>query len=575
MTAAKALRTRRRLRLGELLLNAGVLTAPQLERALAEQGKSGCRLGEALIQLEMVDEDQLIGAISQQLDVARIDLSDFNIDLKLATRLPEMTARRLRALVLTEQVDGYLVAMADPTDLMAEDELERQLGRPVHPAIVRERDLLRALDRVYLRHAQIAGLAEELGQEIAESGLDQDGWTESDDSDALVSRLINSLLEEAMRAGASDIHIEPGEDVLRIRFRVDGVLREQPVGQKQVAAALVSRLKLSAGLNIAERRMPQDGRFRVTVRGKLLDVRMSTMPTQHGETVVMRLLDQSSGLLDLGELGLPEPIVERLRGIIHRPNGMLLVTGPTGSGKSTTLYAALSELNSADRKIITIEDPVEYRLARVNQVQIQPQIGLDFSRVLRAALRQDPDVILVGEMRDRETVEIGLRAAITGHLVLSTLHTNDAPSTAVRLLDMGAPGYLIASALQAVVAQRLIRRLCERCSKPHALEVHERVWLESVAGGGAAATKYRQAGGCNQCNQTGYSGRIGIYELLELNGDLCDALRNEDAAAFVNAAGRAPAYRSLQSAALTHAQQGVTSLAEVLRVVGGDAAGYR
>lgn len=575
MTAAKALRTRRRLRLGELLLNAGVLTAPQLERALAEQGQSGCRLGEALIQLEMVDEDQLIGAISQQLDVARIDLSDFNIDLKLATRLPEMTARRLRALVLTEQVDGYLVAMADPTDLMAEDELERQLGRPVHPAIARERDLLRALDRVYLRHAQIAGLAEELGQEIAESGLDQGGWTESDDSDALVSRLINSLLEEAMRAGASDIHIEPGEDVLRIRFRVDGVLREQPVGQKQVAAALVSRLKLSAGLNIAERRMPQDGRFRVTVRGKLLDVRMSTMPTQHGETVVMRLLDQSSGLLDLGELGLPDLIVERLRGIIHRPNGMLLVTGPTGSGKSTTLYAALSELNSADRKIITIEDPVEYRLARVNQVQIQPQIGLDFSRVLRAALRQDPDVILVGEMRDRETVEIGLRAAITGHLVLSTLHTNDAPSTAVRLLDMGAPGYLIASALQAVVAQRLIRRLCERCSKPHALEAHERVWLESVAGDGAAAAKYRQAGGCNQCNQTGYSGRIGIYELLELNGELCDALRNEDAAGFVNAAGRAPAYRSLQTAALTHAQQGVTSLTEVLRVVGGDAAAYR
>jgi MSHA biogenesis protein MshE len=575
MTAARALRTRRRLRLGELLLNAGVLSAEQLERALAEQGRSGCRLGEALIQLEMVDEDQLIGAISQQLDVARIDLSDFNIDLKLAARLPEMTARRLRALVLTEQVDGYLVGMADPTDLMAEDELERQLGRPVHPAIVRERELLRALDRVYLRHAQIAGLAEELGQEIAESGLDQDGWAESDDSDALVSRLINSLLEEAMRAGASDIHIEPGEDVLRIRFRVDGVLREQPVGQKQVAAALVSRLKLSAGLNIAERRMPQDGRFRVTVRGKLLDVRLSTMPTQHGETVVMRLLDQSSGLLDLAELGLPEQIAGRLRGIIHRPNGMLLVTGPTGSGKSTTLYAALTELNSADRKIITIEDPVEYRLARVNQVQIQPQIGLDFARVLRAALRQDPDVILVGEMRDRETVEIGLRAAITGHLVLSTLHTNDAPSTAVRLLDMGAAGYLIASALQAVVAQRLIRRLCERCSKPHPLEEQERIWLESVAGGGAAAAQYRRAGGCNQCNQTGYSGRIGIYELLELNRELCDALRMNDAAAFVDAANRAPGFQSLQTAALTHAQHGVTSLAEVLRAVGGDAAVYR
>jgi MSHA biogenesis protein MshE len=296
------------------------------------------------------------------------------------------------------------------------------------------------------------------------------------------------------------------------------------------------------------------------------------MPTQHGETVVMRLLDQSTGLLDLGELGLPEKIVARLRSIIHRPNGMLLVTGPTGSGKSTTLYAALTELNSADRKIITIEDPVEYRLPRVNQVQIQPQIGLDFSRVLRAALRQDPDVILVGEMRDRETVEIGLRAAITGHLVMSTLHTNDAPSTAVRLLDMGAPGYLIASALQAVVAQRLIRRLCERCSKPHEPESHERFWLESVAGAEAAAQKYRKAAGCMQCNQTGYSGRIGIYELLELNDELRNALRGDDAMAFVNAAGHSPSDLSLQPAALGHARQGLTSLPEVLRIVGGDAA---
>jgi MSHA biogenesis protein MshE len=478
----------------------------------------------------------------------------------------------LRALVLAEQVDGYLVAMADPTDLMAEDEIERQLGRPVHPAIVRERDLLRALDRIYLRQAQIAGLAEELGQEISDASVEGDDWSDADDSDALVSRLINSLLEEALRAGASDIHIEPGEDVLRIRFRVDGVLREQPVGQKQVAAALISRLKLSAGLNIAERRMPQDGRFRVTVRGRILDVRMSSLPTQHGETVVLRLLDQSTGLLDLGQLGLPGDITERLRRIIHRPNGMLLVTGPTGSGKSTTLYAALTELNSAERKIITIEDPVEYRLPRVNQVQIQPQINLDFSRVLRAALRQDPDIILVGEMRDRETVEIGLRAAITGHLVLSTLHTNDAPSTAVRLLDMGAPGYLIASALQAIVAQRLIRRLCERCSKPYSPDANERFWLESVVGSDAMDHQYRQAGGCNHCNQVGYSGRIGIYELLELDGDLRDALRNTDAMAFVRAASRVAGYRPLAAAAIDHARVGVTSLAEVLRVVGGDVA---
>lgn len=572
MTTARLLQPRKRLRLGELLLDAGVITDAQLEAALAEQEKLGCRLGEALIRLELMDEDQLITAISEQLDVAHVDLTEFNVDQQLALRLPEITARRLRALVLAEQVDGYLVGMADPTDLLAEDELERQLGRPVHAAIVRERDLLRALDRVYLRQAQIAGLAEELGQEIAESARDDGSWTEADDSDALVSRLINSLLEEAIRDGASDIHIEPGEDVLRIRFRVDGVLREQPVGQKQVAAALVSRLKLSAGLNIAERRLPQDGRFRVTVRGKLLDVRLSTMPTQHGETVVMRLLDQSGGLLDLGELGLPDELAGRVRKLIARPNGMLLVTGPTGSGKSTTLYAALSELNSAERKIITIEDPVEYRLPRVNQVQIQPQIDLDFSRVLRAALRQDPDIILVGEIRDRETVEIGLRAAITGHLVLSTLHTNDAPSTAVRLLDMGAPGYLIASALRGVIAQRLIRRLCERCAKPHTPDTAERFWLDSVAGSDAAGHEYRQAAGCNHCNHSGYTGRIGVYELLELDGELRNALRSDDATGFVEAASRAKPYRPLHVAALDHARQGVTSLAEVLRVVGAEGA---
>ncbi|MGA8204353.1 MAG: GspE/PulE family protein [Woeseiaceae bacterium] len=572
MSTGSAASVRRRLRLGELLINAGVLTPSQLDDALAEQKKSGGRLGETLIRMGLADEDQLVTAISEQLAVARVDLSDFKLDEKLVLKLPEIAARRLRALVLAEQVDGYLVAMADPTDLLAEDELERLLGRPVHAAIVRERDLARALDRVYLRYAQIAGLAEELGQEIAESrGKDAD-WSDSDDSDALVSRLINSLLEEAIRAGASDIHIEPGEDVLRVRFRVDGVLREQPVGQKEVAAALVSRLKLSAGLNIAERRLPQDGRFRVTVRGTLLDVRLSTMPTQHGETVVMRLLDQSTGLLDLGQLGMPERIRQRIGSVIHRPNGMLLVTGPTGSGKSTTLYAALTELNSPERKIITIEDPVEYRMPRVNQVQIQPQIGLDFSRVLRTALRQDPDIILVGEMRDRETVEIGLRASITGHLVLSTLHTNDAPSTAVRLLDMGAPGYLIASALQAIVAQRLIRRLCDRCSKSHRPDAAEQSWLEGVIGGDAEVREYRRAVGCNHCNQVGYSGRIGVYELLELNGDLRDALRRDDAIGFVAATEKAPGYRSLTVAAMEHAREGVTSLSEVMRVVGADAA---
>jgi MSHA biogenesis protein MshE len=294
------------------------------------------------------------------------------------------------------------------------------------------------------------------------------------------------------------------------------------------------------------------------------------MPTQYGETVVMRLLDQTQGLLDMEKLGMPEGMLSRIRSIIRRPYGMLLVTGPTGSGKSTTLYAALNELNSPDRKIITIEDPVEYRLPRVNQVQIHPQIGLDFSRVLRTALRQDPDVILVGEMRDKETVEIGLRAAITGHLVLSTLHTNDAPSTAVRLLDMGAAGFLIANALQAVIAQRLIRRLCERCAKPQPPAAQEAAWLRSFAGETALAGQYKAGAGCNQCNQTGYSGRIGIYELLEMDPALCDALRTGDAQVFSAAVRQSAGYRPLAHAALEQARRGLTSLGEVLRVIGSE-----
>ncbi len=570
MRAAKTVLSMKRLRLGELLIKAGILTEEQLDKALKEQKRTKSRLGETLIRMQLATEDQLIEAISKQLAIARVDLADYPIDPKLAQKLPEISARRLRAIVLAEQVDGYLVAMADPTNLLDEDELERQLGRPVHTAITRERDLLLALDRVYLRRAEIEGLAAELGHEIDESTPDEGAYSEQDASDALVSRLINSLLEEAIQAGASDIHIEPDEDVLRIRQRVDGLLRELPVGQKQVAAALVSRLKLSAGLNIAERRLPQDGRFRVNVRGRTLDVRLSTMPTQFGETVVMRLLDQTGGLLDMEKLGMPEGMLSRIRSIIRRPYGMLLVTGPTGSGKSTTLYAALNELNSPDRKIITIEDPVEYRLPRINQVQIHPQIGLDFSRVLRTALRQDPDVILVGEMRDKETVEIGLRAAITGHLVLSTLHTNDAPSTAVRLLDMGAPGFLIANALQAVIAQRLIRRLCDRCAKPRQPTSQETVWLRSLAGDTALAGEYKSAPGCNHCNQTGYAGRIGIYELLEMDAELADALRTNEAPVFVAAVRRCAGYRPLVHAALDQARHGLTSLAEVLRVIGSD-----
>lgn len=337
--------------------------------------------------------------------------------------------------------------------------------------------------------------------------------------------------------------------------------------EKRVNAALVLRLKLMAGLNISEKRLPQDGRFNVRVKGRSIDVRVSTMPVQYGESVVMRLLDQSQGMLNLESTGMPPELLARFRRMIQRPHGMILVTGPTGSGKTTTLYGALSELNRPEVKIITAEDPVEYRLPRVTQVQVNPKIGLEFSDVLRAALRQDPDVILVGEMRDSETVEIGLRAAMTGHLVLSTLHTNDSISSAMRLIDMGAEPFLVASSLLGVVAQRLVRRVCENCAEPYQPTEQERIWLESFELDPVdLEAGFVQGRGCYQCSNTGYKGRVGVYEMLEMNEAMLDALRRRDVARFTQAARQSPLYRPLGRCAMDYALRGITSLAEVARV---------
>lgn len=336
--------------------------------------------------------------------------------------------------------------------------------------------------------------------------------------------------------------------------------------EKRIAAALVSRLKLMGGLNISERRLPQDGRFNIRVKDRNIDVRLSTMPIQHGESVVMRLLDQSDGLLELDSVGMPTDILQRFRGNVHKPHGMVLVTGPTGSGKTTTLYGALNELNDPEKKIITVEDPVEYRLPRVNQVQVNPKIGLTFAGVLRTALRQDPDVVLVGEIRDQETAEIALRASITGHLVLSTLHTNDAVSTAIRLIDMGIPGYMVATALEAVIAQRLVRRICDSCVTDYQPNAHERAWLGNLLGEGVEEVNFKTGMGCPHCNNTGYRGRIGVFELLEIDNALADALRRNDSSEFARAAYNKPDFRPLSLHALEYAREGITTLEEVVRV---------
>ena len=560
---------RKKIRIGDLLVEHKVISNEQLMAALKDQKTSGRKLGKVLIEKGYLTEDSLLDFLSRQLQIPFIDLKFYKYDTKVVKLLPETHARRYRAIPLDDAPEGVLVGMADPTDIFGYDEISRILKKGIRQALVRESDLLRTIDTVYRRTEEITSFAEELGEELSENDIDLAALVSTGDvTDAPVVKLLQSLFEDAVQIKASDIHIEPDENVLRIRQRVDGVLNETVMKERRIASALVSRLKLMSGLNISERRMPQDGRFNIRVQGKSIDVRLSTMPVQHGESVVMRLLDQSGGVLDLEHLGMPADMLKRFRRLISKPHGMMLVTGPTGSGKTTTLYAALSLLNKPEKKIITVEDPVEYRLPRINQVQVNAQIGLSFSRVLRSALRQDPDVVLVGEMRDQETVEMGLRAAMTGHLVLSTLHTNDAVSTAVRLLDMGAEGYLVASALQAVLAQRLIRKVCESCVTRHALSTQEWAWVQQIVGERADSIEFKLGGGCPHCNNTGYRGRVGVYELLELDLDLADALRKNDAAGFTRAARRASGFRSLTEAAMEYAALGVTTVEEVMRIAG-------
>ena len=561
---------RKKIRLGDLLVQDGLINQEQLDQALAEQKRRGRKLGATLIDLGYVTEDQVLDSLARQLNLERVDLARYEFDPEIVRMLPETQARRFRAVVLADKGDALLVGMADPTDIFAYDELSRHLKRPIRQAVVSENQLVRMLDRIYRRTAEISHLAEELGQELSESDYDIERLLEEEeDTEVPVAKLLKSLFEDAVQVGASDIHIEPDERVLRIRQRVDGVLQEQEMKERRIAPALVLRLKLMAGLDISEKRMPQDGRFNVRVKKRSIDVRLSTMPVQYGESVVMRLLDQSGELLSLEQLGMAEETIQRLRRNVHHPYGMVLVTGPTGSGKTTTLYAALRELNDAEKKIITAEDPVEYRLPRINQVQIQPKIGLDFARILRSALRQDPDVMLVGEMRDGETADIGLRAALTGHMVLSTLHTNDAIATVDRLVDMGAEGYLIAATLRAVVGQRLLRRVCTSCRQEAEPDAAQKAWLEALLGPDRVGKLTFQAGrGCGHCNRTGYQGRIGIYELLELTDDMRSALRSSDTNAFARAARRAPGYKPLVLSALELAAKGVTTLREVERISG-------
>ncbi len=556
----------RKIRLGDLLVQAGLISEAQLQTALQDQKRTGSKLGRTVVDLGFVDEVRLLTALSEQLKIPFIDLKHFKFDQALVQSLPEAMARRFRAIVLSREGGGLLVGMSDPLDLFALDEMDRILKVRVQPAVVREAELLATLETVYRRTSEIASLAGELEGELKDSDFDLSKLGADSNTEAPVVRLLQTLFEDAVQMKASDIHIEPDEGVVRIRQRIDGVLNEQVMKEARVASALVMRLKIMSGLDISEKRLPQDGRFNIRVKGRAIDVRVSTMPVQYGESVVMRLLDQSAGVSNLDASGMPPDMLVRFRRLLQRPFGMVLVTGPTGSGKTTTLYAGLAELNSPEKKIITVEDPVEYRLPRVNQVQVNAKIDLSFARVLRAALRQDPDIVLIGEMRDQETAEIGLRAALTGHLVLSTLHTNDALTSAMRLVDMGAEPFLVATSLNAVLAQRLVRRVCENCMEEHQAEPRQLVWLEALYKAPLTGRSFKRGRGCHQCHNTGYSGRVGVYELLEMDDAMIAALRRNDPQGFAEAAQSSAGYRPLAACALDYALAGVTSVEEVLKV---------
>ncbi len=560
---------RKKIRIGDLLVQNRIITHDQLMAALAEQKKTGIKLGRTLVDLNFISETDLLNFLSRQLQIPFIDISQYQRDDEVINQLPETLARRFRVVMLENNEHDVLLAMADPTDLMGIDELTRIIKKRIRQAVARETDLLKVIDQSYRKTGEISNLAGLLDEELTGNDFNFNSLITSNEvAEAPVVKLLQSIFEDAAQISASDIHIEPDEKVLRIRQRVDGVLHEQVLNETKIAAALVVRLKLMAGLNISEKRLPQDGRFTIQVKGKKLDIRLSTLPVNHGESVVMRLLDHSQGLLDLDKLGIPEEQLNRFKRHIKNPHGLILITGPTGSGKTTTLYAALSEVNTPETKIITAEDPIEFSLPRINQSQVNDKVGLSFASILRSALRQDPDVILVGEMRDTETAEIAIRASITGHLVFSTLHTNGAVETATRLLDMGVEGYILASALQIIIAQRLARRICEHCVSDSEIEQHHKTWLQEAMHVDSDNISFKQGKGCQHCSQTGYRGRIGVYELLEMGHETLDALRLNDSSAFTQAALSTPGFIPFTECALDLARQGITSLDEVIRISG-------
>src|SRR5262245_34636327 len=552
--------------LGQILIDAGLMEPETLEIALARAQRNKERIGEALVAQRAVTREDVHRALAIQAEVPYLTREEIPTTLPVIKNLSPRYLQEYIACPIAVEGSVVTVATADPTNPVLLDDLRQSLGAGVRLCVAPPEAILEAIERTYGAGASTAL------QKIVE-GIGGDGEVSEEEEvthlrdmafEAPVVRLTNLLIEEAMSAEASDIHIEPFEDTLRVRYRIDGILYDQESPPRRLQAALTSRVKLMADMNIAERRLPQDGRIRVTIHNRRVDIRVSTVPTVHGESIVMRLLDRSTVFLPLENLGLGSDIEKLFARLIHMPHGIVLVTGPTGSGKTTTLYASLDKINGADKKIITVEDPVEYQLKGVNQIPVRPNIGLTFASGLRSIVRQDPDVIMVGEIRDLETAEIAIQAALTGHLVFSTLHTNDAPGAVSRLEDMGAEPYLLSSVLEGVVAQRLVRRICARCRVPHEPAVADLLALGVRDTGGARL--YRGAG-CEGCRGTGYRGRTAIYELLQVTEDIRGhILRRASAGEIRRHAMEKRELTTLREDGWAKAASGVTTVEELLRV---------
>ncbi|MFQ5773838.1 MAG: type II secretion system ATPase GspE [Kiloniellaceae bacterium] len=553
--------------LGEGLIERGKLDRAGFERAKRIRADTGERLSSLLPKLGLVSERDLAEAIAKQLGLPLVSPRDFPETPLYQAKLSPRFLREAQVLPIAEEPDGLVVAMADPLNEYAADAMRLVAGRELLPRVAVPAELEAAIDRLYAQGpAGIGRLVEEVGEE-GEEGLEPDVERLRDlASEAPVIRLVNHLITKAVESRASDVHIEPFENALRVRYRIDGVLREVEAPPNRFRAAIVSRVKIMAKLNIAERRLPQDGRIKLAIRGTPIDLRVSTIPTMHGESLVMRVLDRQGVSLDFPALGITDEAFETYLRILERPHGVVLVTGPTGSGKTTTLYASLVRLNSPEKKILTVEDPIEYQLDGINQIQVKPGIGLTFAHILRSILRQDPDIVMIGEIRDVETAEIAIQAALTGHLVLSTLHTNDAAGTITRLLDMGAEDYLLTSTLNGVAAQRLVRTLCPHCrTRGRAMpELVEQLRLRRYAAEAEIFLYHPQ--GCEQCNGTGYFGRSGLSEVLVVTDTIRRLILRHAESKELHRIAVEEGMRTMYDDGMRKALAGITTVEEVLRV---------